>query len=65
VPPSTTDPVDIPLRTDVPEGSPAESAPEDTPPDVVGTEDAAGDGADPVPTSASTPAASRRADEGG
>ncbi|WP_309126349.1 penicillin-binding protein 2, partial [Kocuria sp.] len=42
VPPSTTDPVDIPLRTDVPEGSPAESAPEDTPPDVVGTEDAAG-----------------------
>jgi cell division protein FtsI (penicillin-binding protein 3) len=65
VPPSTTDPVDIPLRTDVPEGSPAESAPEDTPPDVVGTEDAAGDGDDPVPTSASTPAASRRADEGG
>jgi cell division protein FtsI (penicillin-binding protein 3) len=37
VPPSTDDPVEIPLRTDEPE----KTAPEDAAPDVVGTEDAA------------------------
>ncbi|MGX5359516.1 peptidoglycan D,D-transpeptidase FtsI family protein [Kocuria sp. KH4] len=37
VPPSTDDPVEIPLRTDEPE----KTAPEDAAPDVVGTDDAA------------------------
>ncbi len=77
VPPSTTEPVEIPLRTDEPE----KTAPEDAPPDVVATDEAtdgatdgatdeATDGAAATPdpnataSGSASPSPSRRADEG-